>query len=437
MGHTIGDILIKGKGNKSHNKTDYPFKPITPSTIEDTGLKQVFIEDLICKILLYHSSLSGVQLSRIICLPMHILEPIVYELKQRLILSYKSLAGINDFHYVLTESGNKKAILAREFTNYQGPAPVTYKQYINSVERQSLKNENPTYDYLTHAFKGLELSSDLYNMIGPAINSGRGMFIYGKPGNGKTEIGIRLSKCFKEHIYIPQSILIDGQLIQLYDPQCHHKIDDDSNISEHDPRWLKIERPSVVVGGEMDLESLEIGYNPHTKICEGPLQMKGNNGILLIDDFGRQRVSPEQILNRWILPLEKNIDYLTLPNGTKIKVPFNALLVFCSNLDPTNILDEALLRRIPYKIFMDGPDNDAFLRIFQYNAKKMSISYDPECVDYLIKNHFQGTRPMRGCHPRDILQQLKNIARFEGNEPCMTTEGVDRAAQLYFSTTGT
>lgn len=273
--------------------------------------------------------------------------------------------------------------------------------------------------------------------LGPAVNSGRGLFLYGKPGNGKTEVATRIAKCFTQSVYIPQTIIVEGELIQLYDPQCHKPIETDNEQEQEnlDQRWLKIERPAVVVGGEMDLDSLEIGYNTQTKICEASLQLKGNSGVFVIDDFGRQRVSPEKMLNRWILPLEKRIDYLTLPSGNKIMVPFNALLVFCSNLDPGQILDEALLRRIPYKICMLDPSEEEFITILQDATERLNIPYDKSCVDYLMEKHFRNVRPMRGCHPRDILQQLVNIALYENRPPRMTKTDLDKSIDFYFLAT--
>lgn len=435
MTTTLGQILYDRKEQQttSEDKNKKPFFPKQPVTLEQTGLSQVFVEDLICKILLFHSTLTGAEIARRICLPMKILDTILYDLKQRMILAYQSRAGINDFLYTLTQDGRKKALLAREFTNYHGPAPVPFTDYLAGIEKQSISNEQPGHLELQKALDGLILPETFLDMLGPAVNSGRGMYIFGDAGNGKTEVATRVAKCFTNYIYIPRTLIVEGEHIQLYDPQCHNKWpEDDEDSAKQDARWLKIERPAVVVGGEMDIDSLEIGYNSQSRMCEASLQLKGNNGIFVIDDFGRQRVSPEQLLNRWILPLEKKIDYLTLPSGNKIKVPFSALLVFCSNLDPKSILDEALLRRIPNKLYMGDPDEKMFIQIFKQSAAQMNIPFDQDCANYLLKKHFQGIRPMRGCHPRDILQQLVNIAKYEARSPRMTKEDIDMAARVYF-----
>ncbi len=429
---TIEDILAST--SVLPKSSGEPFCPPTLDTLDQTGLNNVLIEDLICKTLLQHGLLSGKDIAEILCLPMQTFSDLLYDMKKRLVVTYHSTAGVNDFIYALSEKGREQALTARESSSYIGAAPVQYVEYLNSVEQQSLKNERPKLEDLHRALDGLIFSDDFYSLLGPAINSGRGLFLYGKPGNGKTEVAMRLANCFQERIFIPKTLLIEGQLVNLYDPQCHRVIEDEERAT-YDQRWIRIARPAVTVGGEMDMSSLEIGYNSRTKICEASLQMKGNSGVFVVDDFGRQKVSPEQLLNRWILPLEKRIDYLTLPSGLKFQVPFDALLVFCTNLDPVGILDEAFLRRIPYKIFMADPSEEAFRTIFREAAAKYKIPYSKEMTDYLLLCHFKGIRTMRGCHPRDILRQLVNIAIFESRVPEMRIQDIDRAVELYFSAT--
>ena len=436
MVRTLSEILTPTSENADVHVSGQ-FVPHVPQTLENTGLNQIFVEDLICKLLLSCGSLTGRQIAKNIGLRLRIFSDLLYDMKQRLILAYQSTSGVNDFEYILTEAGRQKALLAREQSNYLGTAPVQFDDYLFSMEKQSISRERPGMEQLRGAFNGLVLSDDFLASLGPAVNSGRGMFLYGKPGNGKTEVATRIAKCFTDAVYIPQTIIAEGELIQLYDPQCHNRIEpaNDQEQEKVDGRWVKIERPAVVVGGEMNIESLEIGYNTQTKICEASLQLKGNSGVFVIDDFGRQRVSPEEMLNRWILPLEKRVDYLTLPSGKKLMVPFNALLVFCTNLDPGKILDEAFLRRIPYKICMDDPSEEEFIEILQGAAARLNIPYDNNCVDYLMEKHFRNVRPMRGCHPRDILQQLVNIALYENRIPRMTKADLDKSIALYFLAT--
>ena len=438
MTRTLSEILAPEHEEAEVNVSDQ-FFPKVPETLEETGLNQLFVEDLICKILLSLGSLTGRELSQRLGLPLKIFSDLLHDLKQRLILVYQSTSGVDDFIYILTEAGKQKALLAREQSNYLGAAPVPFQEYLASIEKQSIRNERPGPEQLKTAFDGLVLPDDFLDQLGPAINSGRGLFLYGEPGNGKTEVAIHIAKCFTDSVYIPRTIIVEGHLIQLYDPQCHNAIAPASAEEQQksDRRWLQIERPAVVVGGEMDLESLELGYNAQTKICEASLQLKGNSGVFVIDDFGRQRVAPEKMLNRWILPLEKRIDYLTLPSGNKILVPFNALLVFCSNLNPGLILDEAFLRRIPYKIRMSDPSEEEFVKILQDVAKHFDIPYDQSSVDYLLEKHFRGIRPMRCCHPRDIMLQLVNIALYENRPPKMTRTDLDKSIARYFLATCT
>ncbi len=437
MSLTLSEILTPKYEEADLNVSDQ-FFPKTPETLEETGLNRIFVEDLICKMLLSLGSLTGRELSQRLGLPLRIFTDLLYDLKQRLILAYQSTSGVNDFHYILTETGRQKALLAREQSNYLGTAPVPFPDYLASIEKQSIRNERPGQEQLLYALDGLVFADDFLDLLGPAVNSGRGLFLYGEPGNGKTEVATRIARCFTDSVYIPRTIIVEGQLIQLYDPQCHNPAEPVSPTIQKnsDQRWLRIERPAIVVGGEMDIDSLELGYNAQTKICEASLQLKGNSGVFAIDDFGRQRVGPEKMLNRWILPLEKRVDFLTLPSGNKIMVPFNALLVFCSNLDPARILDEAFLRRIPYKIRMQDPSEEGFISIFQDVARQFEIPYDQDSVDYLLEKHFRGVRPMRGCHPRDIMQQLVNIALYENRPPRMTEEDLDKSIGLYFLLTG-
>jgi predicted ATPase with chaperone activity len=407
------------------------FYPSMPEDLNQTGLNEKLIENLIFKLLLSRGVLTGRQIADEICLHFSIIEPILSDLKKQLFLSYRSDAGINDFAYILTEQGRAKALVALESSAYVGAAPVPFSEYLKSVEKQSIQKENPGVEELKDAFHDLMLEKYVFYTLGPAINSGRGVFLYGAPGNGKTSIAKRVHKCFKDAIYIPKTLLISGELLKFYDPQWHKNSDD--NGLKYDRRWIKIERPAVIVGGEMDLDSLGIKYNPQTKISEAPLQMKANCGTFVVDDFGRQRISPIDLLNRWILPLEKRIDFLTLSNGIKFQVPFDELLIFCTNIDPKDLLDEAFLRRIPYKVKLEDPSEEKFRQIMKFVAPRYNIEYDGEMIDYLISNYFFGKRPFRSCHPRDILEQIVNASAYQRIQPKMTKDLIKLAAFNYFA----
>ncbi|MBW2573592.1 MAG: AAA family ATPase [Deltaproteobacteria bacterium] len=407
------------------------FYPPVLEDLDQTGLNEKLIEDLIFKLLHCQGVMTGRQIADEICLQFKSIEHILSDLKQQLFLTYKSDAGMNDFVYMLTEQGRTKAIIGVESSAYVGSAPVPFTDYLKSVESQSIQNETPGVEELREAFHDLVLEQHVFFTLGPAINSGRGVFLYGAPGNGKTSIAKRVHKCFKDAIYIPKTLLIGGELLKFYDPQWHNAVED--NGLQYDKRWIKIERPAVIVGGEMDLESLSIKYNPQTKISEAPLQMKANCGTFVVDDFGRQRISPRDLLNRWILPLEKRIDFLTLSNGIKFQVPFDELLIFCTNIDPKELLDEAFLRRIPYKVKLKDPSEEKFRHIMKFMAPKYDIEYDDAMADYLIDTYFRGKRPFRSCHPRDILEQIVNASAYQRIKPRLTKDLIKLAAFNYFA----
>jgi hypothetical protein len=278
----------------------------------------------------------------------------------------------------------------------------------------------------------------MFARLGPAVNSGAGLFLYGAPGNGKTTLAERITLCFGQEIWIPKAIIVEGEIIKLYDPAYHTAvISTDRNLmrqDSNDTRWIRVRRPTVVVGGELTMDSLEIRHNPNSNISEAPLQMKSNCGSLLIDDFGRQRMDPLELLNRWIVPLEKHYDFLTLGTGVKIQVPFDQLIIFSTNLEPKDLVDEAFLRRIPYKINVPDPDEDEFHRLFQQASPPLGFTYNAEAVDHLLAAHFRPIqRPLRRCHPRDLLMQIHNYCSYNDLPMEMKTEHFDRVVENYFT----
>ncbi len=407
------------------------FYPLLPETLEDTGLPIVLVEDLLLKILLAQGVLSGRDLAEVICLPFKIVHPILMDLKNRMLVVHRTTAAFGDFVYNLSEQGKHAAMLAKEYSGYAGAAPVIYPEYLRSVEEQSIRGESPKVENLRKAYADVLVNDTILNTIGPAINSGRGLFLFGEPGNGKTTIAERIRNCFVNEIYLPKTLWIEGEIVQLFDPQNHELVE--AQDEKQDQRWVKIKRPTIVVGGELTMESLDIKYNITLKVCEAPLQMKANCGTFLIDDFGRQRVSHKELLNRWIIPLEKRYDFLVLPNGKKIQVPFDELIIFSTNLNPKDLVDDAFLRRIPYKIEVPSPDESEFRALFQFQCEKYGISHNEEMVTYLIENYYRGKRGFRACHPRDILDQVINISTYLGVSPTMTSDILEIGCRNYFS----
>jgi predicted ATPase with chaperone activity len=317
---------------------------------------------------------------------------------------------------------------------------VPLEDYVNSVEAQTIRDETAQQQELLEAFADISISAEMLDILGPAVNSGAGLFLYGAPGNGKTTLARRITKCFGQHIWIPHALIDDGQIIKLYDAACHEAIkeQEDSLLkrSAYDTRWLRIRRPTVVVGGELTMESLEIRHDPMSNVSEASLQLKSNCGCLLIDDFGRQRVEPMELLNRWIIPLENRFDYLTLASGKKICVPFDQLIIFSTNLEPTDLADEAFLRRIPYKVEVNDPTLEEFRGLFAAGCQSLGFKNRPEAVDYLVQKHYRPhNRPLRRCHARDLLLQIRNYCVYQGTPVELRPDYLDRAVNGYFAAT--
>lgn len=418
--------------------SDESFLPAEPGSIEETGLSATLVEALICKYVLVVGSASGRQIAEQICLPFGALESIFRTLRQRQILVHSAAAQMNDYYYVLTDQGRQLAQRLMESCAYVGSAPVPLVDYIVSVEAQTIRAEAPKQHHLARAFSDISVEPELFDQLGPAINSGAGLFLYGAPGNGKTTLAARITMCFGQDIWIPKTLTEDGQLIKLYDAAYHRsETSNEKSLlksTDHDRRWIKIRRPTVIVGGELTLDALEIRHDPVSNVSEAPLQLKSNCGCLLVDDFGRQRIEPTELLNRWIIPLENRQDYLTLVTGKKIQVPFEQLIIFSTNLDPTDLTDEAFLRRIPYKIEVHDPSIDEFHRLFETLSRSFHCEYRRDVVDDLVKRHYEPyRRPLRRCHPRDLLLQIRNYCAYQDLPMEMTTEHLDRVVRSYFT----
>jgi predicted ATPase with chaperone activity len=414
------------------------FHPAEPQTLEQVGISPIVIETLICKYLLQIGSTSGRDIAQQLCLPFGILEDMLLALRSRQVLVHQGQAALNDYCYALTEQGIQRARAAMQACSYVGPVPVLLDEYNMSVEAQTIRAEPARREQLTAAFRGISIEPELLDSLGPAVNSGAGMFLYGAPGNGKTTLAKRITHCFGQHIWIPRTLTEDGQFIKLYDAACHEAVEGGENsiikTAHVDTRWVKIRRPTVVVGGELTMDNLEIRHDPRSNVSEASIQLKSNCGCLLIDDFGRQRIDPTDLLNRWIVPLECRHDFLTLASGKKIQVPFEQLIIFSTNLEPLDLADEAFLRRIPYKIEVKNPSVTEFSRLFEAACHTFGCRFFPEAVHYLIETHYAPYgRPLRRCHPRDLLAQIKNYCMYYGRPMELRPDYLDRVVRSYFT----
>ncbi|MDA1180608.1 MAG: AAA family ATPase, partial [Planctomycetota bacterium] len=389
------------------------FVPTEPESFQDAGVTPVEVESLIMKFLLNRGESTGRGIADQVKIPFAVVEKILRQLKQDQLVAYKDAAEINDYVYVLSGSGRERARRYEQECTYFGSAPVSLSDYWSAVKLQSLQDQNPGLEDLERAFADLLINPKMLKRLGPAINSGRGMFLFGYPGNGKTSIAERVTRCFGEHIWIPRALGVDGEIIRVFDPNHHEEVPlpPDRGIlnqSRIDRRWIRIRRPTIIAGGELTMDNLEITVNRQSGTTEAPLQLKSNCGTLVIDDFGRQRMGTDELLNRWIVPLEKRYDFLNLPSGKKIEVPFDQLVIFSTNLEPKDLVDDAFLRRIPYKIEVCDPTEDEFRSLFRIMCPKMGCEHNEDVVSYLIETHYKSiNRPFRCCQPRDLLLQVK------------------------------
>jgi len=413
--------------------------PTQPRDVAETGLSDVFIESLLVKLTLVSGTISGRALSEKSGLPYRVIEPILDALRVRKLVTHVRPAAFNDYYYSLTEAGMRRGHECMKQCQYVGPAPVPLADYVLSVEAQAAGLDPIDRETLREAMSKISYQDELLDQIGPAMNSNSGMFLFGPPGNGKTTIAKTLTSCLGQEIWIPHAIYEDGNLIKLHDDAYHLLApipESDGNIikvQEWDRRWQRIQRPTVIVGGELIMENLEVRHDPRSNVCEAPLQMKSNCGCLLIDDFGRQRIAPEELLNRWIIPLENRIDYLTLPTGKKIQIPFEQLILFSTNLNPDDLVDEAFLRRVPYKIFVEDPDPDEFRKLMKSVSVQLGFAFVPEAAEHLLAYYQRTGRKLRRCHPRDLLSQVKNYCAYRKIEPVLRPEFLDHACRSYFS----
>jgi predicted ATPase with chaperone activity len=402
-----------------------------PGAVEQFDIPGNLLEELALKILFTTGQMSVLDLAD----RMRVCFPVANELFQRLrkeqLCDATGMLG-NVYRIAISSSGRARAMELLSLNQYTGPAPVSLERYIRQIQSQGVHNFEVHAHDLTRAFANLVLDEKTLYQLGTAINSGNSIFLYGPTGTGKTTIAATLSQVFAEQIvWIPFAVEVEGQIITVFDPLIHKQVKEERR--DLDERWVRCERPAVQVGGELTVDMLDLQFNPVTKFYAGPVQMKANCGILIVDDFGRQRLRPEELLNRWIVPLDRRIDFLTLAGGKKIEIPFELVVVFATNINPESLADEAFLRRLQTKIRIGALSEEQFHEIFRRVCNRLSLQYDAELVSQLIEVIRKGLKqPLRACYPRDIVNQVCWAAKYEGREPRFDSASLMRAVEGYF-----
>ena len=404
-----------------------------PRTIEETGVKRGLLEDLALKSFYLQGELTLRELAAYMHVSLGIVREIFEFLRKEQFVEVKGMAG-GDFRVTTTTLGKERAVALLLQNQYTGAVPVAFRDYAARVRSQSVRDFAVQPEEMAQAFESLVLNEHIIKQIGTAVVSGTSIFLYGGTGTGKTAIAELMPRIYHDRVWIPHAVEVDGQIIAIFDPIVHETIEDPV-YTPHDDRWVTCKRPRVLVGGELTFEMLDLQFNPVAKFYSAPVQMKANNGILIVDDFGRQRIRPEELLNRWILPLDRRIDFLTLAGGRKLEIPFDLFVVFATNLNPTDLADDAFLRRIHNKIKIEPMDMDSFKEIFKRLCVQHRLAYDPAVVDYLIGVlNGEFNQPLRACYARDVVNQIRWGAQYEGREALVTKDSVLQACRNYFLT---
>jgi len=424
--------------------------PAPPTSLEETGLSREALLGLLVKTLHLRGGQSGFGISDALALPFGLVDDLLLELQGGGLLEVKGAEGPtrSTYRFSLTGKGRERAGDELTASRYVGPAPVPFSQYVEWIRRQSVETVRIQRDQLEAGLGELVLPEGFLDLLGPAVNSGKSLFLYGDPGNGKTRIAEAVAGLFGEAFYVPHAVDLDGHIMVLYDPIFHEALYDHGkeppsglqlfrDLPKHDRRFVRVKRPVAVAGAELELSQLDLRYDPFSRTYQAPIQLKANGGVLVIDDLGRQRVRPRDLLNRWIVPLEHRLDYLSLESGKKIAVPFDCLVVFSTNIEPRELVEEAFLRRIHYKIRVPDPSPDLYDQIFFRCCESQGIRFDPAAPQLIRREYYEtGKAVPRGCHPRDILSHLRDAAIFKGGETSLSPPLLRQACESYFVAMG-
>lgn len=408
--------------------------PLVPEELSETGVAEGFLRDLALKHVALLADPTTNAVAEQLRLPRTLTEALLQDLYREKVIEVRLQTTVGATRYAMLDHGWDRLTRLLSFCGYTGPAPVSLADYTHMMRLQSIPSEPASIDTVRAAFHDLVLPESLLQTLGCVINSRRSLFLTGLPGTGKTAVAERINGALPGAIWIPYAVEIDGQIIRVFDSHCHNRASADETPAEYDRRWILIRRPLVVVGGELTLENTDLTWSEAAKFYEAPFQMKSNGGTLVIDDFGRQRVPPQDLLNRWIVPLERRVDYLALHTGKKIEVPFEQLVVFSTNLDENDLTDQAFLRRMGYRARVEPPTPAAYSAIFKRAVAARGIDCEQACLDHVLIKYRIERRQMKGCEPRDLLDRATDICLFEGHATRITPAIIDTAWRNYFGT---
>ena len=414
--HRVGDLIA----------------PKAPHDIASAGLEEGALTDMAVKLAFTVARLTTEWVAKKLHFSMPLVQAVLEQVCRDGMLEETMQTSAGRSHYRITQRGREYGARALEACGYIGPAPVSMEAYAAMLRWQFTNTPQVKPEHVTAALSSLVLSPKAMQLAGLAVSSGRSLFVYGPPGNGKSSLGRQIHAAMSGDYWIPYTISVGNSIIRLFDDLCHQRVDVPNERGTIDPRWVRIRRPLVIVGGELTLDLLDLMYSPTLRYYEAPPHLKANGGVFLVDDFGRERVSPDQLLNRFITPMEYQIDYFTLQTGQKIQLPLRHVLIIATNLSPEKVTDPAFLRRMGYRIFLGPPTPEEYTKIFQQYAQRQGAAVAPEAIDGLLQRYQAQNRELRACEPRDLIERARDICRFHGRPFELTPKVLDLAWTGYF-----